>query len=189
MVHDETVSTTTERLPIRVAGEADAGALADVAAVTFALACPPSTTQKAIADFISTKLSADAFADALDDPARLVVVLDLPDGRLGGYTLLVFGEPGDADVAAAIRFRPTVELSKCYARPELHGTGASALLLARSMDEARDRGAAGMWLGTNEENARAIRFYGKHGFERVGTKRFRLGDRDEHDFVFERALD
>lgn len=45
-----------------------------------------------------------------------------------------------------------------------------------------------MWLGTNEENARARRFYAKHGFEPVGTKRFRLGDRYEHDVVFERPL-
>ena len=69
-----------------------------------------------------------------------------------------------------------------------HGRGVAGELLRRSMEVAAQRGALGMWLGTNEQNARAIRFYEKHGFQRVGRKLFRLGDVDEHDYVFERAL-
>jgi len=45
-----------------------------------------------------------------------------------------------------------------------------------------------MWLGVNEENAKAQRFYAKHGFERVGSKHFLVGDRYEDDWVMERAL-
>ena len=40
----------------------------------------------------------------------------------------------------------------------------------------------------NSQNARAIRFYEKSGFRKVGTKFFRLGHTVEHDFVMERAL-
>ena len=40
----------------------------------------------------------------------------------------------------------------------------------------------------NEENARAIRFYEKHGFAKVGHKQFRLGDRFEDDWVLERRF-
>jgi ribosomal protein S18 acetylase RimI-like enzyme len=49
-------------------------------------------------------------------------------------------------------------------------------------------GAEGIWLGVNQENARAQRFYGKHGFDRVGAKRFLVGDRYEDDWVMERSL-
>ena len=37
-------------------------------------------------------------------------------------------------------------------------------------------------------STRAIRFYEKAGFGKVGTKSFRLGSTVEHDFVMERAL-
>jgi ribosomal protein S18 acetylase RimI-like enzyme len=57
-----------------------------------------------------------------------------------------------------------------------------------SLAAAREAGAAGMWLGVNNENVRANRFYEKSGFEIVGMKKFRLGDVDEEDFVRERAL-
>jgi ribosomal protein S18 acetylase RimI-like enzyme len=37
----------------------------------------------------------------------------------------------------------------------------------------------------NEENARAIRFYEKHGFAKVGRKHFTVGGRVEDDWVLE----
>ena len=49
-------------------------------------------------------------------------------------------------------------------------------------------GARSVWLGVNNENARANRFYEKHGFAIVGDKHFRLGDRMEDDYVRELVL-
>ncbi|MWB99951.1 GNAT family N-acetyltransferase [Agromyces seonyuensis] len=177
---------------IRPAGPADAAALAEVAAATFALACPPHTTAEAIAAFIATNLSEARFREYLADPARRLLIAEDAGGPLG-YTMLIAGEPADADVAAAISLRPTVELSKCYALPRAHGTGLTAELMGASIAAARTMGEtddppAGVWLGVNQENARAQRFYGKHGFERVGVKRFLVGGRYEDDFVYERPV-
>ena len=176
-------------MTVRAAVPADAAALSEVAGATFALACPPSTTPEAIAEFIGTALSEAAFGRYLADPDRTLLVAEHePGAPLDGYTMLVAGDPVDPDVAAVVRVRPTVELSKIYVREGSHGRGTASELMTRSLDAARDRGALGIWLGTNQENARAQRFYVKHGFERVGVKRFKLGDRYEDDFVFERPL-
>lgn len=176
-------------MSIRFATPDDAAALAEVAAATFPLACPPSTTAAAIADFVATHLSAAVFAGHLADPARVLLVAEEDaGGPFAGYTMLVLGDPTDPDVTGAVRLRPTAELSKIYVREGGHGGGTAGRLLARTLDAARARGAVAVWLGTNEENVRAQRFYAKHGFERVGRKRFRLGDRYEDDFVFERPL-
>jgi GNAT superfamily N-acetyltransferase len=173
---------------IRRAVPADAPALAVVAAATFPLACPPHTTDEAKAAFIRTVLSEQRFGEYLADPTRVLLVDDDGVGHLRGYTMLVFGEPTDTDAAAAITIRPTVELSKCYVLPSQQGYGTSGTLMAASLDVATEWGAQGIWLGVNEENARAIRFYEKSGFAKVGRKSFRVGDRDESDFVLERSL-
>jgi ribosomal protein S18 acetylase RimI-like enzyme len=173
---------------VRIAAPADAAALAQVAAVTFPLACPPSTAREAIDDFIATALSEAAFEHYLTDPDRLLLVDDPGEGPLVGYTMLVLSEPGDPDVVAAVRIRPTAELSKCYVLEGRHGGGVAAVLLQRSVEAAGERGAAGVWLGTNVANARALRFYEKHGFVRVGRRRFKLGDALESDFVLERPV-
>lgn len=172
---------------IRRAGEADAAALASVAAATFPLACPPHTTRAAQDAFIAEHLSESRFAAYLVDPQRVLFLAEQDDEPIG-YTMLVLGEPHDADAAAAVQLRPTAELSKCYVLPGHHGAGVSARLMAASIDAARTAGAAGIWLGVNEENGRAQRFYSKSGFERVGTKRFLVGDRYENDYVYERSL-
>ncbi len=172
---------------IRRAEARDAGALATVAAITFPLACPPSTTEEAKADFIANSLSERNFAGYLAEPDHILLLAEV-DGESAGYTMLVTGEPGDPDVAAAVVARPTVELSKVYVMPEQHGTGLAAALMDASMDAAREAGAVSMWLGVNNENGRANRFYEKSGFAIVGLKKFRLGDVDEDDYVRERAL-
>ncbi|QNO37180.1 GNAT family N-acetyltransferase [Protaetiibacter sp. SSC-01] len=173
---------------VRPATPDDLPALAALAALTFPLACPPHVTAEAKAAFIAANLTAKHFARYLDDTARDVLVGVDEAGVLTGYALLVEGEPADADVAAAITLRPTVELSKCYVHPDHHGAGVAAALMAASLDAAAAREAAGVWLGVNQQNTRAQRFYGKSGFERVGVKRFLVGDRYEDDYVFERAI-
>jgi diamine N-acetyltransferase len=174
-------------MPVRLATTDDAAQLAEIAAQTFALACPPDTTQEAIDDFIATSLSAERFAEYLADDDRILLISH-NDGGASGYVMLVLGEPDDDDVQASIRIHPTSELSKLYVLESAHGDGTSHALAEAAFDAASAAGAQGMWLGTNEQNARAIRFYEKKGFVRVGNKRFRLGDRWEDDYVFERAV-
>lgn len=172
---------------IRPARTGDAAALASVAAVTFPLACPPHTTEEAKAHFIATVLSPERFAEYVTDPSRRVLIAEDETGEAIGYTMVIVGEPADEDVRRAIRVRPTAELSKCYVLPGHHGEGVAGRLMVASVSAAADAGAAGMWLGVNEENARAQRFYGKHGFEHVGSKRFLVGERWEDDWVMERS--
>jgi len=172
---------------IRIATSDDAQALAELAAITFPLACPPGTTDEDVADFLADNLTTEHFAAYLADPDRTVLVAE-HDGALIGYTMLVAGEPRDPDVAAAISLRPTVELSKCYAHPDRHGTGIATELMQASIIASKDRGAVGMWLGVNQHNARANRFYEKNDFVQVGTKHFTVGAQLHDDYVRERAL-
>ena len=102
--------------------------------------------------------------------------------------MVVLDQPTDPDVLAALSISPTVELSKFYVHPDLHGSGSSSALMTATLQHAAGSGLPGIWLGVNQENARALRFYGKHGFGVVGTKRFQLGDRFEDDFIMEQAL-
>ena len=184
---DAGLEDDASEVTIRIAAPEDVDRLAFVAAVTFPLACPPHTTREDAATFIMEHLSVDSFRGYLADPDRLLYLAE-ESGRAIGYTMVVFGEPHDPDVAAAITLRPASELSKCYVLPGHHGKGVAARLMQTSIDAARDRGAVGIWLGVNEENQRAQKFYTKSGFTRVGTKRFLVGGNWEDDFVYEQAL-
>ncbi|QBJ98298.1 GNAT family N-acetyltransferase [Rhodococcus sp. ABRD24] len=169
------------------AGLWDAEALADVAAVTFPLACPPHASKEDIEAFIDDVLSAERFSEYLTDPARTVLKAT-SNGEIVGYVMLVDGAPEDDAVQSAVSLHPATEISKLYVLPGSHGTGVSAALMDAAVEHARSSNCAGVWLGVNQENERAQRFYIKNGFERVGTKTFKVGAQTHRDFVMQRSL-
>ena len=161
--------------------------LADVAAKTFPLACPPSVTAENVAAFIDENLSEARFADYLADPDRIVLVAR-EDGRMVGYAMLIRGVPDDEDVQRAVTLRPAVEISKMYVLPDSHGAGVSVALMTEAVEQAEELDAKCVWLGVNQKNERAQRFYTKHGFSINGTKTFRLGTDTENDYVMVRPV-
>ena len=179
---------------IREAHAGDCAALAALAAATFPLACPPGAATEDVQAFIAENLNEQSFARHVADPGRQVFVAEKVvtsgTGRLLAYSMLVDAPPSDEAVASALAATPTgntaVELSKCYALPDVHGEGVSARLMQHSLDWISRKGDRAAWLGVNSENLRAQAFYGKHGFSVAGTKTFQLGKRVEHDFVMVR---
>jgi len=165
-------------ITITAANVADLPELSDVAAQTFPLACPPSVTQENIAAFIAENLSESRFRDYLDDPDRAVLAAR-EDGRIAGYAMLVRDAADDDAV---------VELSKIYVLPDSHGGGVASALMSAALRAASDLDAKSLWLGVNQQNQRAQRFYAKHGFTISGTRAFQLGEGVEHDYVMARPI-
>lgn len=161
--------------------------LADVAAVTFPLACPPGTTDADTADFIGKNLTAAHFRDHLSDENRDVVVARV-DGAIVGYSLVLHGDPTDPEVRAVVTQRPVSELSKMYVLPRAHGAGVAHELMSTAVSACAERGSVAVWLGVSNVNLRAQRFYGKAGFVEVGRKSFWLNGDEQRDFVMVRAL-
>jgi ribosomal protein S18 acetylase RimI-like enzyme len=174
-------------IAVVAAAEADLPDLADVAARTFPLACPPSVTPENIVAFVDENLSEAKFRDYLTDPDRSVLVAR-DGGRIVGYVMLIRGTPDDDDVQQAVTLRPAIELSKMYVLSDSHGAGVSAAMMAAALRHAIGLGAKCVWLGVNQHNQRAQRFYAKHGFNINGTKTFRLGAGIENDYVMVRPL-
>jgi ribosomal protein S18 acetylase RimI-like enzyme len=167
--------------------DADLPELADVAARTFPLACPPSVTPENIAAFIEENLSETRFHDYLADPGRAVLIAR-EDGRMVGYVMLIRSVPDDDDVRRAVTLGAAVELSKMYVLPDSHGAGVSAALMTAALEHAKTLEAKCVWLGVNQQNQRAQRFYTKHGFGITGTRTFRLGAGIENDYVMVRPI-
>lgn len=84
--------------------------------------------------------------------------VDPVTGRIAGFG--TSGQPRDDDAPR------TTELWSLNVLPEFHGTGAAAHLLAALIGDR----PAYLWVAT--QNARAIAFYRKHGFELDGTTQY-----------------
>lgn len=172
----------------RLATPADAAELHGVAAQTFGLACPPGTAQADIDAFIDQHLSERRFAEYLADAGRILLLAEA-DGVPVGYSMLVSGPIADPDVRAVVGERePVIELSKFYVLRTSHGSGVAATLMGATLQAAAGTGAGSCWLGVNQQNVRAGRFYEKNGFTVRGTKRFLVGTEWHDDHVRVRSL-
>ena len=196
-------------LTTRRAVPGDAAQLHEVAARTFELACPPGTPRSDIDGYLALHLSEERFEEYLEDSSRIllleplhlseerfeeyledssrILLLAEDDPRPVGYAMLVRGPLTDPDVRAVVD-DDSIELSKFYVLADNHGSGVASELMRATLEAAADTGAISCWLGVNQRNVRAARFYTKHGFAVVGTKRFRLGERWHDDHVRLRPL-
>jgi len=110
-------------------------------------------------------------------------VLATAHGELAGYVQLRAAPPPPCVAGPA-----PLELKRLYVDRRWHGGGVAHALLDRAIAVAEQRGAHTLYLSVWQRNQRAIAFYAKHGFTRVGSAEFRLGADVQIDPVMMRPL-
>lgn len=79
-------------------------------------------------------------------------------------------QSGHVQGLRALRWQPTdLFLARLYLRPQAQGQGLGSAVLVDLLSQARALGR-GVELQVLKVNARAQRFYARHGFERVGER-------------------
>ncbi len=135
----------------------------------------------AFAEFALTEFTPRKLAALIDDPNEHVIVSQNDDG-LDGFIRISSGK------AAPVAGCSTTEISTLYVQPRHQGRGLGRALLHQGLEHARRNASKAVWLTTNSHNAPAIAFYLKHGFDRVGTTHFRIGDQAYPNDVFRRVI-
>lgn len=119
----------------------------------------------------------------LDSGARVWLAEADPSGAPIGYLVLApaslpIENPTDRDL----------EVKRIYLLQQFHGTGIGKRLMIAAEQHAREIGATRLLLGVYSRNDRAVAFYERLGFRRVGTRLFRVGEHDYDDFVLSMDL-
>jgi diamine N-acetyltransferase len=171
------------RLRTRRARPADAEMLAALAARLFRDTYGARTGAEDLEAYIDANFTPEAVGAALQHPSVRFLLLEI-DGQTCGYVHLRSGEaPPEVDDLFA------VEIARFYVDRLHHGSGAAQAMMADACVEAAGMGAARLWLSVWRENARAIAFYRKLGFEVVGAQPFLMGEEVQQDYIMCRWTD
>lgn len=81
-----------------------------------------------------------------------------------------------------------MELQQIYVLKPWHGQGVAEELMNWAITTARAARAPEIYLTVFDHNARAKRFYTRHGFSEVGHCTFQLGNRIDDDRVWRKSL-
>jgi GNAT superfamily N-acetyltransferase len=174
---------TTVPLGIRLAGPADASAVAEFGERSFRETFGPDNRPADMDAYCAATYALERQRAELSAPDRVTLLAEV-DGILAGYAQLREG-PAPACVTGP----DPIELLRFYVDRRWHGQGIAAALMEQTIAQARRRGRRTLFLAVWERNPRAIAFYRKQGFREVGSQTFQLGQDMQDDRVMERALD
>jgi ribosomal protein S18 acetylase RimI-like enzyme len=173
-------------ITIRRAVVGDAEALSRLGAATFRDTFERDNTPGDMQLYLARAFTPERQAAEIADPASTLLVAEnhaeSPGAELVGYAHLVSGQAPDPVTGPA-----PLEIKRLYVSRAWHGKGVAQALMDAAIDAARTRGAKTLWLGVWERNPRAVAFYAKYGFERVGEQTFVLGTDTQTDWLL--ALD
>ena len=87
-----------------------------------------------------------------------------------------------------INDRQSLEIERLYIRKVFFRKGFGNLLMDFACDLAKNSNKKYVWLGVWENNTRALAFYQKTGFVKVGEHPFDMGGDIQTDFVLKKTL-
>ncbi len=160
----------TETIEIKHAGDAETNVLSVLATVTFYEAYFDQDTPIDIANYIAESFAAEQIAAEIADPAVEFYIAYRAEKAVGYIKLLRGGEAEGIDTANSL------ELKRIYVVERAWRSGVGDAMLKFAIERTRGLGFEHLWLGVWQENARALGFYAKYGFEKVGTITFPYGD-------------
>lgn len=171
------------RIRIRAAGEADAARLALVGRATFLETYAETVASDDVLEYCEHGHSPAAYRSLLSEPQSRAWLAEVePAGAPVGYVLLMRPDlPGAAT--------GDLEVRRLYVLSPYQGRRLGVELLLAAIAAARAAGARRLLLGVYSVNERAIAFYERMGFVRVGRRDFMIGDRVYDDYVVALPLD
>ena len=167
---------------LKRAGPADLAAYGQLCRETFIETFRAFHDADSMARHVAWAFNDDRLGAELADDSRTVIAATA-GGDWIGYALLRVGE-APPEVRAA---RP-VEIGRFYVASAWHGRGVADALMDAAIAEARQRHADVAWLAAWEQNPRALRFYARRGFARVGSATYLFDGQPENDYLFMLAL-
>lgn len=118
--------------------------------------------------YVDKAFSVDACRAELADGHNVFYAI-FYNNQPAGYSKIVFNSPHPA-----VKAQPVTKLERLYLLNGFHGLGLGHRLLEQAIGLSKAQGDRGLWLNVWKKNERAIRFYGKQGFQTVGESEFVL---------------
>ena len=103
--------------------------------------------------------------------------------KIAAYAKLVLGKSWSLEIADT-----GVEIARFYLDTPFQGIGLAITFMNYCLGWVRQQGYPQVWLGVWPQNPRAVHFYQKAGFEKVGSATFLLGTDPQTDDIMQKIL-
>lgn len=169
-------------IAVRIANASDAELIADLSRKTFYDTFASFNTKADMDKFLNEQFTRQKLMDEVKD-GKNIFLLAYDDEQPVGYAKMQEGEK-----RPEFDNQPSIEISRIYAVQTSIGKGIGKLLMQNCIDTAKQLHRKIIWLGVWQQNAHAIAFYKKWGFEKFAEHDFLLGDDLQVDWLMKKSL-
>lgn len=145
---------------------------------TFKDTCSPEDMDA----FLDNKYNVDQIRGELLNPASSFFFLYMDDTFVGYIKI------NETSAQTDIQDEDALELERIYVSTEVQDSGLGSYLMEQTVAMAKQKGKTYIWLGVWEKNQKAISFYQKHGFYKIGTHEFVIGEDVQMDYILRRDV-
>jgi ribosomal protein S18 acetylase RimI-like enzyme len=167
---------------VREAFVHDSSLLAELGAQTFREAFESFMAPFVLNAHITETYNQARQKEELNDPSKKFLILEHNRVAVGYALLHAHATP------LAVRDARAIELSRLYLLKAYRGRGLGRALMQECLKLSLRRGHKSIWLAVWERNERAVSFYGKSGFEVVGTRPKENAESEGEDLIMSRLL-
>jgi diamine N-acetyltransferase len=167
------------KIDVRLCGPGDEHALALIGQATFLEAFAGVLSGDDILLHCATQHTPEIYKEWLSNPrARTWVAEIAPGNAPAGYLVVA-----PASLPLRDLRDDDVEVKRIYLLHRVQGSGLGGRLMKEAVAFAAQAGSRRLLLGVYEKNDRAIAFYERFGFKRIGTRRFQVGHHEYDDLI------
>lgn len=130
--------------------------------------------------FLTKVYSDETIAEELADPHLIHQVVTHQDD------FIAFIKIGPVHVPVKNPLPGAMEIWQLYVRREFLGQGLGDLLMDWAFAQFKAHHASELYVSVFSENERAIRFYQKYGFEKMGEYGFPVGDQIDLEWIMKK---
>ena len=168
---------------VRRAGPGDATRLAAIGQASFLEAFAGDLGGDDILAHCAVQHAVALYEGWLADGAKRLWLAEAEGGAPVGYAV-----SAPPDLPLADLGPDDIEIKRVYVLHRFHGDGVGWRLMRAALEEAQRAGRRRAFLGVYSGNTRAIAFYERIGFRRLGERKFLVGETWCDDFIFGMAL-
>lgn len=148
----------------------DAQLLSEISTKSFLTAHGHSAPKKDIDNYVAANFSAENFTSELKNTDNQYYIITHKN-KIAGYSKVVFNQKNKN-----ISKNNTTYMSRLYLLKEFYGLGLGKKLFDFNVQLCKNNKQTGIWLAVWVENKKAINFYKKIGFQKVGNFDFKISE-------------
>jgi ribosomal protein S18 acetylase RimI-like enzyme len=164
-------------------GSPDVDAIASIGRRVFGATFANITSPQNMIWYLDSTYTPSVILSDIQNPDLVVLVAEVA-GEIAGFTYIAKNTWEDCLEG----WPKPVEIRRIYVDTTHHGGGVAKAMADRALQWAREEGYESIWLAVLPENERAVGFYKKCGFDKIGSHEFTWGDTLDMDDIMARRL-